>query len=266
MEFWFHAPPAELAPSIKTFWAARGSRAEFASSDPIVPDGCVEIVFNLGDPFMNGDGALQPRVLLTGQMMRPVVALPTGSVNLIGVRFRSAAAGAALRVAMWQLQDALIDAASLDPAFARCVDVLSEMPAHHRIACLGRELTLLLSPVDGDRLALVEQALAIVARRRGQVSIERVAQTIGVSRRHLERRFRDEVGLGIKDIARITRIQSVLRLLEDQSRLTGAEVAAVCGFSDQAHLIRECRALTGQTPVAISASAASLSGLVRGAF
>lgn len=90
MEFAYHEPPAELASSIKTIWSARGSKAEFDTPEPIVPDGCVEIVLNLGDRFINGEtGEFQPRDLIAGQMMRPVVALPTGDVDLIGVRFRS---------------------------------------------------------------------------------------------------------------------------------------------------------------------------------
>ena len=104
MEFSLHQPPAALADSVKAIWCARGTRQDFETPAPIVPDGCVEIVFNLGDPFINADtGELQPRVLLAGQMTHPVVALPTGNVDLIGIRFRTGRAGAALRVPMWEL-------------------------------------------------------------------------------------------------------------------------------------------------------------------
>src|SRR5689334_21324901 len=100
MEFTLYRPPAPLADSVKAIWCARGTREDFASPEPIVPDGCVEIVFNLGDPFLDAStGEVQPRVLLAGQMTRPVIALPTGDVDLIGVRFHTARAGAALRIA-----------------------------------------------------------------------------------------------------------------------------------------------------------------------
>src|SRR5215213_7146506 len=111
MEFSLHAPPPSLADSVKAIWRARGSKQEFESPEPIVPDGCVEIVFNLGERFINAEtGELQPRDLLAGQMTRPVIALPTGEVDLIGVRFKTGRAGAALRTSMWQLQDRLIAA------------------------------------------------------------------------------------------------------------------------------------------------------------
>jgi hypothetical protein len=86
-----------------------------------VPDGCVEIVFNLGDPFINAQtGDVQPRDLLAGQMTRPVVALPTGCVDLIGVRIRTSRAGAALRTPMWELQDQLISGSRASTMLSTC--------------------------------------------------------------------------------------------------------------------------------------------------
>lgn len=266
MDFVFLEPPPQLADSVKVIWTARGSRADFASADPIVPDGCVEIVFNSGDPFVNADtGTAQPRALLAGQMTKPVVALPTGDVDLIGVRFHTSRAGAALRVAMWQLQDALIDAADVNRGIGRIGDEVANLPAAERVSYVTAELTQRLHDVDEDGLGGVEQALAIIGRRRGNVSIDALARSLGVSRRHLERRFRDEVGLRVKQVARIARVHAVLALLERRSGLGGAAIAAECGFSDQAHLIRECKALTGRTPAAITAPRSSLSGLMRGA-
>ena len=267
MEFVRLEPPPQLADSVKAVWTARGTKEEFAAPDPIVPDGCVEIIFNAGDPFMNAETcATQPRALLAGQMTKPVVALPTGGVDLIGVRFHTSRAGAALRVPMWQLQDALIDAADVNRGIGRIGDEVANLPAAERVSYVTAELTHRLHDVDQDGLGGVEQALAIIGRRRGNVSIDALARAIGVSRRHLERRFRDEVGLRVKQVARIARVHAVLALLERQSALGGAEIAAECGFSDQAHLIRECRALTGQTPVALSAPERSLSGLMREAI
>ena len=37
MTFTFAAPPPELASTVKTIWVARGTKAEFAAPDPIVP-------------------------------------------------------------------------------------------------------------------------------------------------------------------------------------------------------------------------------------
>lgn len=109
----------------------------------------------------------------------------------------------------------------------------------------------------------VDHALHVISRTRGVLSIEAVARHVGVSTRHLERQFRDHVGLGLKQTARIARIHAVLNMVEQQPVLSGAEIAAACGYSDQAHLIRECQQLTGFTPLRLRTTDRSLSALMR---
>ncbi len=262
MEFTLHRPPPALADSVKTIWCARGTKQEFDAPEPIVPDGCVEIIFNLGDRFVNAaTGELQPRDLLAGQMTRPVMALPTGGVDLIGVRFNTGRAGAALRIPMHELQDQLIAASEVLAGCDRLVDDLREIDAADRVAQLSTALAARLAATDP--VSDVDHALAMIDDARGCIAIETVAARLGVSRRHLERLFREHVGLGAKHVARITRIHAALALLQSQPQLSGAEIAATCGYSDQAHLIRECQGLAGQTPQRFKTTERSLAGLMR---
>ena len=69
---------------------------------------------------------------------------------------------------------------------------------------------------------------------------------MGWSRRHFAARWRRDVGMGPKAVARILRFQRALRLLREGRPL--ADVAYDCGFADQPHLNREFRALGGSTP------------------
>jgi AraC-like DNA-binding protein len=265
MEFGFYPTPPPLAAAVKAIWFARGTRAEFEVPEPIVPDGCVELVINLADRFAQaGAGrALQPRDLLVGQMTRPTVASPTGEVDLIGIRFWPGRAGAVLRTPMWELQDRLIAASDVVPAFDRLADDLRAVPRPARLASLARALAPCCARVEPDRLRRVDAALARIASSRGTVSIAALAAETGITRRHLERQFQDEVGLRLKRVARITRIQSVLAVLRWRPSESGAEIAARFGYSDQAHLIHECRALTGRTPGRLTSTERSLSGLMR---
>lgn len=262
MEFSFHAPPPQLANSVKAIWCARGTRQEFEAPEPIVPDGCVELIFNLGDRFINAEtGELQPRDLLAGQMTRPVTALPTGNVELIGVRFHTGRAGAALRTPMWELQDQLVSASAVIGGLDRVTDRLREVDESERLDHLARILADRLEPTGA--MSHVDHALSLIDASRGTVSIERVARAVGITRRHLERQFREYVGLRAKHVSRITRIHAALDLLQQQPLMSGAEIAATCGYSDQAHLIRECQALAGQTPQRLKTTDASLASLMR---
>jgi len=262
MHFSLHQPPPVLAPWVKTIWCARGTKMEFAAPEPIIPDGCVEMIFNLGDPFMN-DGGRQPLDLLAGQMTGPVTALPSGAVDLISVRFWPGRAGAAFRTPMWQLQDRLIAASSVIGGTDRLVDDLRNMPRPLQLDYLAATLAARFGSAEPSARAVVDHALALIEVHRGNVAIEKVAQRVGMTRRHLERKFRDEVGLPAKQMARISRVHAVLDALQHQPLLSGAEIAAQCGYSDQPHMIRECKALTGHTPARLMTSERSLAVRLR---
>lgn len=264
MHFSLHPPPPALSPWVKTLWRARGTKVEFEAPEPIVPDGCVEMIFNLGDPFVN-DGGRQPFDLLAGQMTGPVTALPTGAVDLIGVRFWPGRAGAAFRTPMWQLQDQLIGASGVIAGSERLADDLRNMRHDLRLDYLTATLAARFGAANPSPANAVDHALAIIDARRGNVAIDKLAKHVGWTRRHLERRFKDEVGLGAKQMARIARVHAVLEVLQQQPLLSGADIAAQCGYSDQPHMIRECKALTGLTPARLMTSQRSLAGHLRAA-
>lgn len=262
MHFSLHQPPPALAPWVKSIWRARGTQQEFAQPEPIAPDGCVEMIFNLADPFADGTGA-QPLAMIAGQMTRPVIAVPTGDVDLIGIRMQPGRAGAAFAVPMWELRDRLVDASSVIHGSARLLQMLHDVPREARLDCLSVELSRRFARRRMADTTVTDRALAIIGASSGRAPIDRIAQAVGVTRRQLERRFKAEVGLGAKQLARIMRVHAALRLIERQPRLSGAEISAHCGYSDQAHLIRECKALTGRTPAALMTTERSFAVLMR---
>ncbi len=112
-----------------------------------------------------------------------------------------------------------------------------------RIAIVDRTLATLVARADapGPR-AEVGRALA---RLTGGARVAEVADEVGYSRRRLSTLVRDECGVTPKEFQRVARFQRARQLL---GRRPLAEVAAQCGYSDQAHLSREWAALAGCTP------------------
>ncbi|MEV5277602.1 helix-turn-helix transcriptional regulator [Streptomyces sp. NPDC051994] len=87
--------------------------------------------------------------------------------------------------------------------------------------------------------------------RRGRVAVRDLAAATHCSVRHLERRFREQVGRSPGAIARILRFRAALRLRE--SGLPPCLVAQRCGFHDQAHYNHVFKATTGLTPTQMPA-------------
>lgn len=79
----------------------------------------------------------------------------------------------------------------------------------------------------------------------GNVPVGALAAEIGWSRRHLVDRFRTQVGLPPKTVARLLRFEELLRRLPERDL---AEAAAASGYYDQAHMNRDFREFAGTTP------------------
>jgi len=95
----------------------------------------------------------------------------------------------------------------------------------------------------------VAWAWSILERTHGRAPIGWICDRLGRSRRHLAVRFREQVGLTPKTVARIMRFDRAVSLLGREN--TGlAGVAFECGYYDQAHLNRDFREFAGVSPAA----------------
>ena len=79
-------------------------------------------------------------------------------------------------------------------------------------------------------------------------TVRDIARQVGLSERQLYRRCVDEIGYGPKHLVRVLRLQRLLGLARRLPDAGLAALAAAAGYADQAHMSRECRALTSLTP------------------
>lgn len=100
--------------------------------------------------------------------------------------------------------------------------------------------------------AAVAHAYGRILSSGGAVRIGDVARGLDWSRKHLNQRFREEIGLGPKAVARMARFNRVLALARSDAARDWAGIAAACGYADQAHLVREFRDFAGASPTAVA--------------
>lgn len=94
----------------------------------------------------------------------------------------------------------------------------------------------------------VEYAARLSRTSNGQLDPAQLARLADISPRHLRRCFVERFGLTPKGVSRRLRLTSALLEAECQDKPQWAKIAAGNGFSDQAHMIRECRAILGESP------------------
>jgi AraC-like DNA-binding protein len=102
-----------------------------------------------------------------------------------------------------------------------------------------------------DRLAI--WAGRVIRRMKGQVRTSTLAQRAGVSERHLNRAMKDRLGTGAKILASQIRTLAAIEAADACRKPDWADIALASGYSDQAHLSRAIKAMTGLSPVVLHA-------------
>lgn len=79
-------------------------------------------------------------------------------------------------------------------------------------------------------------------------SIEDMSARVNISRRQLERRFQQEVGLTLVHLKQLQRVRRARQLISLNPHLPLADIAQEAGFYDQAHFIRQFQKVHLLTP------------------
>ncbi len=179
----------------------------------------------------------------------------TGDGWAVGLMCAPAAGFLLARTRMAAYTDRFVDVGDvLGPAGARLTDrvrdVMSGEPASgaaHRAAmdAFGEVLRPYL-PVDAEG-ELVNRLVAYVESRSDVVRVAQVCAEFGLSERALQRLVSRRLGLTPKWLIQRRRLQEAAERLRTRSTPL-SEVAAVLGYADQPHFIRDFAKVTAMTP------------------
>jgi AraC-like DNA-binding protein len=252
MDYREYTPSEPLASAVHCIWTLEGDAASMESDvQPILPDGKSELIVHLADPFerVHADGRCerQPAILFAGQLSSQLALRPTGRISVVGIRFRPDGAAGFLRESQDRFAGLTPSLSDVSPALAQTIESArsaSDDPASV-VTQLQSALERVVQPVADVR---VRHVVERIGRARGMVSIGDLAAKVGLTPRHLERRFMQIVGMSPKRLARIARFQYALAMLDQLEPAPGTRTAAACGFADQAHFVRDFRELAGCPP------------------
>lgn len=237
------SPNPGLAPYIDAYWTVRGSNTG-TKAERIMPDGCVDIIINLGEEFLTDDNSFMLKshqTYLVGTMTRYKEITHPHDANLIGIRFKPAGFSFFFTYSsLYEITDKTVE---FDKKLAPEINEQS------------KDLTDSLNHFFTQRLTisypgqLLVDIIADATNLKGQISIEALAKRHFISPRQLERLFKLHIGTRPKEYINFIRYQSTLeKIRNNHTKKSLIDIALESGYYDHAHLSNEIRKYTGSTP------------------
>ena len=234
-------PHPDLVDYIDAFWIAEGEGEELKKVC-ILPDGCMDLISNLGDDLKTANGTFamhSGKSYLVGTMTVSQDSFLRSENKLLGVRFKPAAFSSFYNyVPLHEITDKVIDfEQSLSPDVGKL--------RHHDFSYLN---TYFLNRINRPkhRLAPVINDIYIAG---GQIIIDKLAKMNATTVKQLERDFKKHVGISPKEFVNIVRFQSVIKLIkQNQLGRSLLDIAYENGYYDHAHLTNSIKRYTGQVP------------------
>jgi AraC-like DNA-binding protein len=246
-------PPKILSGYVKCFWILESDGIpDGHSKEKILPDGCMELIFNFGDYYKEhrqGHSEIQPRSFVYGQITKFIEVSPTGKTGIIAVRFYPNGAEVFLQVPVNELTNKAVstydilgkDSGELEEKIVTAKNNRSriEILQNYLICRLKKYYT-----YD----YIIAECLKRIEKSGGTITVESLSEKYNISTRHLERKFISIVGMSPKLFSRIIRFQTIFKLLKTKQINSLTALALESGYYDQAHFIRDFKNFTGINP------------------
>lgn len=246
-------PSDDLKSIIRCFWVLEGSREEISGKQTIVPDGCMEMIFHYGDPYYqyltDGSRTEQPQCFVFGQLTRKLVIEPSGDSGMFAVRFKPEGLKPVSQLPANEFQDSAVTLEKVLGAGSKDFEsnILAASSAEERIEITGQFLA---DRFESSSVAdsIVKDTVDTIIAGRGMQKISELPGSAAVSKRTLERRFAETVGVNLKQLSNIIRLQAAVQKMINKEYGSLTELALDNGYYDQAHFIKEFKRYTGFTP------------------
>ncbi len=241
-------PTQELSPFIECYWSWQVDPDGHALDD-ILPDATPEFIVHFGSiPFVRnelGEWRQQHRAFLYCAAHKAVRLSVREPMRLFAIRFRPWGVSRFSNVSMADMLDRPVSPTeSLNELGHDLVQGLhSARSDSGRVNVADRLLTNAL-----QSYLRIEPRLKMLldATDGGRCSSAEMARKLSISDRSFSRLWSEVVGIQPRKFVQLMRFHNALEMIDGGVKLT--QVAAHCGYSDQAHMARQIKAITGLPP------------------
>lgn len=254
MNYQTFKPHQDLESLVNFYWTLEVSAEENSEKQRIIPDGCIEMAFILGDDIKRytaeDEFIIQPRAMILGQTIEPFYVQPMGYVNTFAVSFYPYGFSNFISE---PIKDLVNKETPLGHLFGEVAakeleeKIIKAADTKERIGYIEKFLFDRLN----DKIIIdniVKTTVDILLLTKGSTQINEILKQDLSKRRQLERKFLKQVGVSPKQLGKVIRFQSVLKLLINEKIDNLTNIAYKSGYYDQSHFIKDFKEFTGISP------------------
>ena len=254
MNYQTYPPKKDLSSVIKCYWTLEVPAEYNPERQRIIPDGCIEMAFILGDDIKRftseTDFILQPRSMVLGQTMEPFYIQPMGYVNTFAVRFYPYGFANFISTPIRNLVNKETPIAQLfGEVTANELEqrIINATDIQQRIGIIE---TFFLNKLNEKSTIdnIVQSTMDTLFSTGGSATIHSILKEDLSKRRQLERKFLKQIGISPKQLGKVIRLQTALKLLLHKKDETLTRIAYQSEYYDQNHFIKDFKEFTGTTP------------------
>jgi len=254
MNYQTFLPHPDLQSIVKCYWTLEVPAQADVQRQRIIPDGCIEMAFILGDDIKRytsgNEFILQPMAMVLGQTLEPFYIEPMGYVNTFAVRFYPYGFANLVTMPIKNLANTETPITSLfNEKAAKDLEeeVIGAATTEKRIAIIERFLLHQLK--DKDTIdSIVQSTIDMLLATRGSASINTILKNDPSKRRQLERKFVNQIGISPKQLGKVIRLQTALKILLNRQTEKLTAIAYESEYYDQSHFIKDFKEFTGTNP------------------
>ncbi len=254
MDYQTFEPHSDLKSLVSCYWTLEVPKQAKPQKQRIVPDGCIEMAFILGNDIKrytsDDDYILQPRAMVLGQTIEPFYIEPTGYVNTFAIRFYPYGFANFVTEPIKNLANKETPIGQLfEEKKARELEekIIEAKDTKLRIEIIESFLLERLnekSTVEN----IVKTTVDALLSTNGNAQIKTILKGDLSKRRLLERKFVKEIGVSPKQLGKLIRLQSALKMLLNKETENLTNIAYQSDYYDQAHFIKDFKEFTGTSP------------------
>ena len=254
MIYRLRVPGPPLSYFVENLWYYRDLETDHAK-EKLLPDASMELIIDLGE----GEKKLYDRndttrytgfnrCWVSGMQRRYIVIGAEQGASMIGAHFRTGGAAPFFGFPMSELASSVVE---LDLIWKR--EILSLREQLLEAESVESKFDLLEAYLIGKAQARLDPDKTISAalnrlRSWPVMPLRDLASHLGLTHKQMISRFDVRVGLTPKQVSRLFRFRSSLEVAYRSPSPDWSDVAADCGYYDQAHMIHEFQEFAGMTP------------------